>query len=128
MGNSWWDKRTEETGPQWAERLQSLLSKEVARKKASGTPSAQLLLRLPPFLLVKLYAIIFSCSDSQAVEQIDWERRKNGFLQLLGQVVVSDKSIEAPEIQEIGKVQDIKKRLKDARSRFGGNLTRKKQA
>jgi hypothetical protein len=125
MGSSWWDRRTEETGPQWAERLQALISKELKRKKAAGTPSAQLLLRLPPALLVKLYAIIFSCTEAQAVSQLAWEREKYGFIQMLGQIVVSDKTVEAPEIQELGKLQDIKRKLKDVQSRFGGGLLRK---
>lgn len=122
---SWWDKRSEETGPQWAERIQSLLVKELERKKEAGTASAQLLLKLPPLLLVKLYAIIFSCSESQAADQISWEKQKHGFIQVLGQVVVSDKTVETPEIQELGKIHNIRKKLKDVQSRFGGGIMRK---
>ena len=125
--DSWWDQRAEETKPQWAERIQHLLMAEVDRKKAEGNSSAQILLRTPPEFLRRLYSIIFSCSEAQAAEQITWEKQKYGFIQVLGQVVVSDPSASRPEIQVMGTIQNVKRKLKAVRSQFGGGLIRKAQ-
>lgn len=71
----------------WGQRVLAKLAAQVETARGSGVHPACLRLVLPRYLLELLYGVVYALRPDEAVDRINTELRRYGYLQLLGVIV-----------------------------------------